>query len=297
MLNRAVVQPDPVVAIGLAADTMASAADAESLDDLFLRLEAAGVMLRIDTGRHAHDGQDADPRHVGARSAPHHRARRPPRPHQARDRQRDRPRRRGRFHSPRTRSWCTARRPDCSTHRWSPCGDRTRSDSRRSRAGFPCFNAALAGYVEATRDDDRERNRLCPAQHPAQPPGRLGVDAGAWNPGDPQLRRRARHRRLGQRLRAEPGPRPAGAARRIRRCRPPPPAWPSTLSAGWPASSSSASSREPDQSAASSLTITAPATSISSSLISPSPSRSTPMASTTAMASGTPSPSTSIAVV
>jgi hypothetical protein len=31
-----------------------------------------------------------------------------------------------------------------------------------TRAGFPCFNAALAGYVEATRDDDRERNRLCP---------------------------------------------------------------------------------------------------------------------------------------
>jgi hypothetical protein len=30
------------------------------------------------------------------------------------------------------------------------------------RAGFPCFCAALAGYVEATRDDDRERNRLCP---------------------------------------------------------------------------------------------------------------------------------------
>jgi hypothetical protein len=30
------------------------------------------------------------------------------------------------------------------------------------RAGFPCFNAALVGYVEATRDDDRERNRLCP---------------------------------------------------------------------------------------------------------------------------------------
>ena len=51
MLNRAVVQPDPAVALGLAADTMAAAADAESLDDLFLRLEAAGVMLRIDTER------------------------------------------------------------------------------------------------------------------------------------------------------------------------------------------------------------------------------------------------------
>jgi len=30
------------------------------------------------------------------------------------------------------------------------------------RAGFPCFGAALAGYVEATRDDDHEKNRLCP---------------------------------------------------------------------------------------------------------------------------------------
>ena len=36
MLNRAVVQPDPAVALGLAADTMAAAAEAESLDDLFL---------------------------------------------------------------------------------------------------------------------------------------------------------------------------------------------------------------------------------------------------------------------
>jgi hypothetical protein len=30
------------------------------------------------------------------------------------------------------------------------------------RVGFPCFCAALAGFVEATRDDDRERNRVCP---------------------------------------------------------------------------------------------------------------------------------------
>jgi hypothetical protein len=30
------------------------------------------------------------------------------------------------------------------------------------RAGFPCFGAALVGYVEATREDDREKNRLCP---------------------------------------------------------------------------------------------------------------------------------------
>ena len=30
------------------------------------------------------------------------------------------------------------------------------------RAGFPCFGAALIGYVEATREDDLEKNRLCP---------------------------------------------------------------------------------------------------------------------------------------
>ena len=30
------------------------------------------------------------------------------------------------------------------------------------RAGFPCFGAAVSGYVEATRDDDAEKNRLCP---------------------------------------------------------------------------------------------------------------------------------------
>src|SRR6185312_13786703 len=30
------------------------------------------------------------------------------------------------------------------------------------RAGFPCFGAALAGYVEATRELDDDKNRLCP---------------------------------------------------------------------------------------------------------------------------------------
>ena len=30
------------------------------------------------------------------------------------------------------------------------------------RSGFPCFGAALVGYVEATRDDDADKNRLCP---------------------------------------------------------------------------------------------------------------------------------------
>ena len=48
MLNRAVVQPDPAVFMGMAADTLQAAAEAASPDDLFCRLEDAGVMLRID---------------------------------------------------------------------------------------------------------------------------------------------------------------------------------------------------------------------------------------------------------
>ncbi|MDQ1636489.1 MAG: hypothetical protein QOJ32_3298, partial [Frankiaceae bacterium] len=48
MLNRAAVQPDPPVALGMLADIMAAAAAAESLADMFLRLEAADVMLRVD---------------------------------------------------------------------------------------------------------------------------------------------------------------------------------------------------------------------------------------------------------
>ncbi len=131
MLNRAVVQPDPAVAFGLAADTMTAATEATSLDDLFLRLEAAGVMLRIDTDvvptmaktptlgnweldllrtvehvvrlghiKHVtHDEVVLD--HGSVALAP------------------------GSLID-------TAPPPGCSTHRWFPSGDRRTSDSRRS---------------------------------------------------------------------------------------------------------------------------------------------------------------------
>jgi hypothetical protein len=161
MLNRAVVQPDPVVAVGLAADTMGSATDAESLDDLFLRLEAAGVMLRIDS--------DVTPtmaktptvgaweldllrtienvirlghiKHVTRREIVLDGGSVPLAPgslivHCAAS---------GLQYPP-------------LVPVWGP--DKIRLQT--IRAGFPCFCAALAGYVEATRDDDRERNRLCP---------------------------------------------------------------------------------------------------------------------------------------
>ncbi len=161
MLNRAVVQPDPVVAVGLAADTMHAAAEAASLDDLFLRLEAAGVMLRIDPNvvptmakaptlgvweqgllrtvkrvvrmghiRGISPGEMVLERGVVA-LAPDALV-----VHCAAS---------GLAHPPMIPIWG----PDAIK-------------LQTIRAGFPCFCAALAGYVEATRDDDRERNRLCP---------------------------------------------------------------------------------------------------------------------------------------
>ena len=161
MLNRAVVQPDPAVALGLAADTMAAAADAESLDDLFLRLEAADVMVRIDTdviptmaktptlGAWELDllrGIENVVRlghveHVTRGEIVLEHGSVPVTPgslivHCAAS---------GLQYPP-------------LVPIWGP--DKIRLQT--IRAGFPCFCAALAGFVEATRDDDGERNRLCP---------------------------------------------------------------------------------------------------------------------------------------
>lgn len=172
MLNRAVVQPDPVVALGLAFDTFASAANAESLDDLFLRLEAAGVMLRIDPG-----------------IVPTM-AKTPTLGIWERDLLRtvERVVRLGHVEHVTDREivltggtvplapgslvvHCAAsglRYPPVVPV-WAP--DRIRLQT--IRVGFPCFCAALAGFVEATRDDDRERNRLCP-------PNTLPDDPSDW---------------------------------------------------------------------------------------------------------------------
>ncbi len=172
MLNRAVVQPDPAVSLGLGADTMEAAAAAESLDDLFLRLESAGVMLRID--RDVVPTMAKTPtlatwelvllrqienvvrlghiRHVTGDEIVFDRGSVPLAPgslvvHCAAS---------GLQYPP-------------LVPIWGP--DRIRLQT--IRAGFPCFNAALAGYVEATRDDDRERNRLCP-------PNTLPDDPTSW---------------------------------------------------------------------------------------------------------------------
>ncbi len=160
MMNRAVVQPDPAIFLGMVADTMQAAEQATSLDDLFLRLEEAGIMLRIDRTlmptmakaptlaaweleqlrtienvvRRGHlenvdrgkltfaDGSVAVSNDALV-------------VHCAAD---------GLKYPPLVPVW----RPDAIT-------------LQPVRAGFPCFGAAMIGYTEATRQDDEEKNRLC----------------------------------------------------------------------------------------------------------------------------------------
>ena len=172
MLNRAVVQPDPAVALGLAADTMAAAASSTSVDEMFLRLEGAGAMLRIDS--------DVMPTMAKAptlgawelellRSI-------------------ENVVRLGRIKQVTSREIVLERGSvalppgalvvHCAASglQYPPVVPIWGADKIRIqtvRAGFPCFNAALIGYVEATRDDDRERNRLCP-------PNTLPDDPHSW---------------------------------------------------------------------------------------------------------------------
>lgn len=169
MLNRGVVQPDPLVALQLATDTMTAAIAAQSPDDLFLRLEAAGVVLRIDTTllptmaktptlatweldllrsierviRLGHLTSVSASEMVGQHGIE--------------------------TLEPGTlvvHAAASGLQYPPVVPLWSP--DKIRLQP--IRVGFPTFNAALAGYVEATRDDDRERNRLCPPSNLSNTP-------------------------------------------------------------------------------------------------------------------------------
>ncbi|MEU2200373.1 pyridine nucleotide-disulfide oxidoreductase [Isoptericola sp. NPDC019482] len=161
MLDRAVIQPDPAIFLGMAGTLMATACDASSPDDLFLRLEDAGVMTRIDPavmptmartptlGRWELELLRSVTRVV---RAGHLRRVEPGRlvlddaevavPHGA------------------VVVHCAAyglrMRPALPI--WGE-----RITLQLVRAGFPAFCAALVGYVEGTRHDrpDAEKNALC----------------------------------------------------------------------------------------------------------------------------------------
>ena len=161
MMNRAVVQPDPVIFLGMAADTMQAAREAASLDDLFLRLEDAGIMLRIDRA--------VTPTMAKAPTLATWEL--------AQLRTVENVVRRGHIQAL-ERGKLTfidgsvaiaddAVVVHCAADglKYPPLVCVWRAETitlQPIRAGFPCFAASLLGYVEATREDDDEKNRLCP---------------------------------------------------------------------------------------------------------------------------------------
>jgi hypothetical protein len=172
MLNRASVQPDPAVAIGLAADTMEAAVGAASIDEVLLRLEDTGSMLRID--RAVVPTMAKAPtlatweldllrtvEHVVRLGHIHHVS--------STEIVMDR----GTVALPRDAVVVHCAASGLPNPPMVPIWSPERIRLQTIRAGFPCFNAALAGFVEATRDDDRERNRLCP-------PNLYGNSLGEW---------------------------------------------------------------------------------------------------------------------
>lgn len=160
LLNRAVIQPDPAVFLGMAADTMVAVAGSTSPDDAFLRMEDAGIMLRLDpavTPTMAKTPTLALWELELARTIDdvirrgHLRAVAP-----------------GRlvFDGGEVRIPADALVVHCAADGLKYPGLRPiwTADAitpQPVRVGFPCFGAALAGYVEATRDDDAEKNRVC----------------------------------------------------------------------------------------------------------------------------------------
>ena len=160
MFNRAAVQPDPTINLHTVADIFESAREATSPDDLFLRMEAADVMMRVDPRvtptmaktptlaqweldrlktienvvrlghiRHVEPGrlvcEDGDAAIDRDALVVHCAAS-------------------GLQYPPLVPVW----RPERITLQCVATG--------------PIFGAAIAGYVEATREDDAEKNRLCP---------------------------------------------------------------------------------------------------------------------------------------
>ncbi|WP_353807223.1 NAD(P)-binding protein [Agromyces sp. SYSU T00194] len=161
MLDRAVIQPDPAIFLGMAADTMEAAAEATSPDDVFLRLEERGVMVRIDrdvvptmakTPTIARWEVDLLCTITDVVRRGHLRAVAPGRL---------------RFADGDLRIDDDALVVHCAAPGlprayapvpiWQPDAIRPQSP----RIGFPCLGGAICGYVEATRQDDAGKNAIC----------------------------------------------------------------------------------------------------------------------------------------
>jgi hypothetical protein len=161
MINRAVVQPDPAVFLGMAADVEQAAADAATVEDMFVRLEDAGVMLRID--------QTVTPTMAKVPTLARweldrlrtitdvvrlgHLRRVEPGRLVLTD---------GKVKVAEDAVVLHAAAPGLPVRPPVPIWSPDTITPQPVRAGFPCFGAALVGYVEATIESDEDKNRLCP---------------------------------------------------------------------------------------------------------------------------------------
>jgi hypothetical protein len=160
MFNRAVIQPDAAVFTGMAADVMEAASAASSPDDLFLRMEAAGVMLRIDPA--VTPTMAKTPTLAEWELELLHSIERVVRLGRIRGIEP------GRIEL--DEGDAAIERDAVIVHcaasglQYPPLTPIWGEDAitiQPVRAGFPCLAAALIGYVEATREDDAEKNRVC----------------------------------------------------------------------------------------------------------------------------------------
>lgn len=160
MMNRAVFQPDPVAILDMAADTMVAAEAAGSVDEVFVGLEDAGAVLRIDqtvvptmakTPTIAQWEIDLLRSIENVVRLGHIREITPGRIVLARGEAKVAP--------DATIVHCAA--SGIKYPQLVPIWNRESITLRSVRAALPCFSCALIGYVEATRDDDTEKNRVC----------------------------------------------------------------------------------------------------------------------------------------
>jgi hypothetical protein len=160
MFNRAVIQPDPIIFLGMVADLMREAAVATSLSELFVGLEESGVMLRIDPSLLPTMAKAPtlaqweldllrsveNVVRLGHITAVH----------------------RGRIDLAEGMVLVAddAVVVDCAADglKTPPLVPIWRPEAitpQPVRSGFPCLGAALVGFVEASGRDDAEKNQLC----------------------------------------------------------------------------------------------------------------------------------------
>lgn len=163
LLNREYAQPGELVGelIEGVARQMEAAGGATSVEDLFDRLEATGQMLRVDTSVRTtmHRGATIGEWEVDLLRQIEN----VDRLGHVRRIERDRivldqgtvPTAPGRLHV-----HCTA--PGAPRREQVPIFDGDRITLQSIRLGLPPFAAAMIAFVEANRDDDAEKNRLCP---------------------------------------------------------------------------------------------------------------------------------------